>query len=392
LFYRKLLLKFYSQQDHDHHLPLDFTTNLIKRYLLEYTQRFAKDTLLKNQRKLVKVAKVSFNSKTETWESGDFELPYIFNDFVILTPIDMLTRDEIWINREDMVKDYRRIVNSVGNDQLRAQVNNYFYKFLSSLPKKPSQKEKNDVIMKAYREFPELIDYYIRYKEDAGDKAVELSEKLVTESKFFFVDQINQFVEELNALTGFYKTLGNTYNEARKRALFMKDVVENKGGHRIFYTTKGKPVRKETDLHILYRLTWFATPSDVSREVNDGRGPADYKISKGAFDKTIVEFKLASNTQLERNLKNQVAIYQKASDAPKAIKVIFYFTRNELNKVNRILKILGLTNDQNIILIDARRDNKPSGSKAGINDGFNINFNPDSDELDFGDINFDDLD
>jgi hypothetical protein len=361
----------------------DFTTNLIKQYLLEYTQSFAQEHLLKKQRKLVKVAKVKFNTKTETWEPGEFELPFIFDDFVILTPVEMLTKDEIWINRDDMVRDYRRVVNSVPDEQLRAQLNNYFFKMLTSLPKKATQKEKNEVITNAYREFPAFLDYYIRFKEDAGDEAVDLSEKLVAESKYFYVDQINRFVEELNRVTGFYKISGTTYDEARERVFFLKDVVENKGGHRIFYDVRGKPVRKETDLHILYRLTWFATPSDVSREVNDGRGPVDFKVSKGAFDKTLVEFKLASNTQLERNLKNQVEIYQRASDAPKAIKVIFYFSRSELNKVNAILKKLKLTDNQDILLIDARRDNKPSGSKAAGDY-----------ELDFKDIdlNFDQSD
>ena len=46
------------------------------------------------------------------------------------------------------------------------------------------------------------------------------------------------------------------------------------------------------------------------------------------------------------------------------IAVIFYFTRQEQDKVNRILKDLKMINDPNVILIGARKDNKPSGSKA----------------------------
>ena len=75
----------------------------------------------------------------------------------------------------------------------------------------------------------------------------------------------------------------------------------------------------ETDLHILLRLTWFATPSDVSREVDDGREPADLKISRGSFDKTIIEFKLAGNSSLKRNLQKQAELYQKARDARSGI-------------------------------------------------------------------------
>ena len=67
------------------------------------------------------------------------------------------------------------------------------------------------------------------------------------------------------------------------------------------------------DAHILYRLTWFATTSDLSSEVNNGRGPVDFKASRGSADKTLVEFKLASNPQLKKNLLNQVDVYKKAS-------------------------------------------------------------------------------
>jgi hypothetical protein len=117
-------------------------------------------------------------------------------------------------------------------------------------------------------------------------------------------------------------------------------------------------------VHILFRLTWSNTISDVSREVNDGRGPADFKISRGAYDKTLVEFKLASNPQLKRNLRKQLEIYKKASDAKSGFKVIIFFIEEEFYRVTGILKELGLERNPDIVLIDARMDNKPSGSKA----------------------------
>ncbi|MEX2030537.1 MAG: hypothetical protein WD906_06165 [Anaerolineales bacterium] len=98
--------------------------------------------------------------------------------------------------------------------------------------------------------------------------------------------------------------------------------------------------------------------------VNDGRGPADFKISQGSQDKTIVEFKLASNSQLRRNLQRQAEIYKNASDAKNAIKAITYFSQGELDRVTDILKDLGVLGHPDIVLIDARSDNKPSASKA----------------------------
>jgi hypothetical protein len=121
--------------------------------------------------------------------------------------------------------------------------------------------------------------------------------------------------------------------------MYLKDVIENKDGYRIFYHD-GVPIQKEEDVQILYRLTWRATPSDVNREVNNGRGPVDFKVSRGAIDSTLVEFKLASNSQLARNLQNQVRIYEKASNTKTSYKVIVYFSEHELDRVNNILKDL----------------------------------------------------
>lgn len=84
----------------------------------------------------------------------------------------------------------------------------------------------------------------------------------------------------------------------------------------------------------------------------------------GAADKSLVEFKLARNTQLERNLKKQTPIYKKASNAKRAISVILFFAGSEEREVQRILKKLGIDNSSDVVLVDARKDNKPSGSKV----------------------------
>jgi hypothetical protein len=129
-------------------------------------------------------------------------------------------------------------------------------------------------------------------------------------------------------------------------------VIEENDGYRLFYY-KGEPIKKEEYLQIIYRLTWYSTTYDVNREVNNGRGPVDYAISKGSRDKTLVEFKLASNSKLKQNLSHQVEIYEKAHSTDSSIKVILYFNADEFTKVNKILKELKLDQDKNIILIDA---------------------------------------
>lgn len=338
----------------------DFTTNLIKEHLLKYTQEFTINNIEKKYIRKFCIDKVRFNYSSESWESDYFYLPTFSNDYVLLTPRNLLTKDDIWINRDDLVNYYNDIRISMPNVQLRDQLDNYLLKIL---PPTPTESEKKSAIMSTILSNPEYLEYYILYKEKHGDWAVSQSEEKVNETDELFVQQIRKLTKILADSTDFYSFQGDTYVEARKRIEFLKDVIEQKSGWKLFYID-GEPITRESDLHILYRLTWFATPFDVSREVNDGRGPADYKISLGSQDKTIVEFKLASNSQLRKNLQNQAEIYQQASNAGASIKVIIYFSEQELNRTQTILQELELSGKKNILLIDARSDNKLSASRA----------------------------
>jgi len=337
----------------------DFTTNLIKRFLCEYTEAFAKKYIVPEQCATFAVSKVDFNIKLGFWAPARFILPKLKNDFVLLTPKDILTKDDTWINKEDFFREYHDIPSAISNSALRAQIDAYFR---SVLPKEPTSRDEHEAMRKTAMRFPELIDYFIRLKEQNGDYATKRSIEKVEDSITKYIHGFGELVKLLDK-AAFYKTPVTSKEAALEKCLFLKDVVETKGGHRLFYL-KGQPIEREEDLQILYRLVWHNTDFDVSREVNDGRGPADFKISSGAKDKTIVEMKLASNRQLERNLERQAEIYQAASDAKSAIKIILYFTLEQKERVSAVLKRLKLEKCADVILIDARNDNKPSASKA----------------------------
>jgi hypothetical protein len=341
----------------------DFTTNLIKNYLLTYTSQFAKNHIVSKSVRIVSVPRAYFSYDSERWMPKKYSLPIYNNDFVMLTPKDLLTKDDTWISHGDMINRFHDIPDAVENEQLRAEINNYFY---SRIPEDedPTKDEYADAIYSTLSKYPELIDYYIKMKEDKGDEAVISSFSKVLESDLLYIKQFGGLADLLQKQTLFYQISGNTKDETFEKIRFFKDVIENKGGYKIFYGSDGKPIRRERDVHIMFRLVWYGTPSDVSREVDDGRGPADFKISRGAADKTLVEFKLASNTQLKRNLEKQLDIYRKASDAEAGYKVIIFFTEQEMVKIQGVLRELKMEKDQNVILIDAMSDNKPSASKA----------------------------
>lgn len=338
----------------------DFTTNLIKDYLLKYTSQFATENINPSMLSEFYIPRALFSYKTKSWVTRSYILPRHNNDYVILTPKDILTKDETWICRPDMLNDFRMITDALPNDALRAQLNDYLR---SILPKYPNRNDYLEAVSRTIKANPEFIEYYIKYKEENGNEAVAVSEAHVKYTEFFFIENIKSFVGWLNQNTNFYKQAYDTYKESLDRINFLKHVIENNDGYKIFYLN-GKPVHSEKELQLLFRLTWFETPSDVNSEVNNGRGPVDYKISRGSKDKTVIEFKLASNSQLEKNLKKQAEIYAKANDTKKIIKAIMYFTLEEELKLKEILERLKILDKEYVITIDARNDNKTSASRA----------------------------
>ena len=336
----------------------DFTTNLIKKFLLDYTQAFATKHLADRQLREFAVHKVHFDFESRRWRGGRYVLPSIGGDYVILTPREILTKDEAWINRSDMIDRFSDIFPSIGDQELRTQVNDYLQR---RLMEDAGKEETRKAVAATIEQFPQVLDYYIRQKEADAPQAHRESKAKVQETERRFIRQVREFVRLHLEGSDFYKPV-DSFKAALERVHFLKSVIEDRDGYRIFYVN-GKPVKREEDLQLLYRLTWFSSPFSADREVNNGRGPVDYKISKGSTDATLVEFKLASNSKLRQNLKHQVGVYQKANDTASSIKVIMCFNDAEIEKTTKVLREIGL-GGPDVVVIDASNENKPSASNV----------------------------
>jgi hypothetical protein len=338
----------------------DFTTNLIKGYLLDYTQAFARAHLRADQCRTFAVTKARFNYETESWVTGQYYLPVLWGDFVLLSPSDMLTRDDTWISHGDMLGRFSQIPEAMPDGELRAQVSNYF---LQHLRANPTKADRDAAARATLREFPILLDYYIRLREDAGDEAEAQSVEKVNETLGVFVEQLKTLVADLKTRTDFYDLGWSSYKEVLIRAQFFKHYVENQDGWKLI-NKAGRPFAQETEVQLYFGLVWFGSKFDVNREPNNGGGPVDFKVSIGAKEKSLIEFKLASNRQLKRNLQRQLEVYERANQTATSVTVIICYTEHDQTRLADILEDLELTNREDIIVIDARNDNKPTGSKA----------------------------
>jgi hypothetical protein len=350
----------------------DLTTNLIKGFLLDYTETFAKRYIDKSKLGVFDVAKAIFDRDLGVWKSKKYTLPRLGKEYILLTPEDILTKDDTWINKEDLQKDFIHIRDAIPNVELRERISVYFE---SKLPKRaeknsrgqlevraPTAREKSSAMQKTIQEFPEFIDYYIKYKEDHRREALRRSADDVASVKSQLVNSIQNLVALLE-MGDFYKHQATSLDEARKKINWFKHVIEDQDGYKEFYH-KGIPIKLESNFQAMFKFVWEGSSFACDAEVNNGRGPVDFKVSKGRSDQTLIEFKLASNSQLKDNLENQVAVYKKANNTTQSYIVLIYFSEAEMNKVKSIIVDLDEAEKAGIILVDARNDNKPSASKV----------------------------
>lgn len=343
----------------------DFTTNLIKSFLLKYTEKFTLKYLNRSQTRFLSVARSKFNYKFEKWMAEDYTLPYINHDYVILTPKDILMKDDTWINRNDLLNSFEDICASVTNDSLRFEFNNYFQKILNELARgkeKPSSDDKRKAKDMVLSQFPEIIDYYIKSKELHKVEAYNNSVHDVTVTDVMLRQDVSKAREQLTSLKFYSKPVSE--QELLEKIDILKNFIEHQGGYKLFYPN-GNLCTNEIFVHKLFQFLTLTSNSDVNFEVNNGNGAVDTVFSLGRRDKTLLEIKLGGSSSLPRNLENQLEAYKKSNGTDKGYFLIICFNQKQIEKVYNITKNFPEETKKYFISIDADKSNKTSASKLG---------------------------
>ena len=358
----------------------DLTVNLIKGYLCSYTEKFAKRYLSKDCIKKCIVEKAEFNYETESFVSKEFILPYIVNEkgkreYVLLTPKDILREDEPAINRKDFLDSYEDVRSMIDNDTLRAYVNNYIAKAISEYEEKQKRNKKKvsdrsikkiekNAFKELTREYPELYDYYIKHVEDNPEQVRKLAREECLGELIKLYDNSKALISKIIEEGYVFREDVEAREEAKNRLKFFKHIIEDCDGYKCLYYN-GKQIAKENDLQRLFRFVWYGTSYKVDAEPNNGRGQADFIVSKGVKNQSIIEFKLASNSSLG-HVFTQVKIYEAANCADGSLIAIFYFTEEEKRFAEKVVEDAGHKSAINeaVYLIDCIKDNKKSASIA----------------------------
>jgi hypothetical protein len=140
-----------------------------------------------------------------------------------------------------------------------------------------------------------------------------------------------------------------------------RDWVENGRGCTVISDSNEKKV--QTFLLLIAKHMCDENNWDLSSEPDGGRGPVDFKISRGN-DKTIIEIKLSSNPQCAHGLEKQIEEYAKAERTNKKIFLIInngkHYRRLQGVEELREIMVKNGKNPAQIEVIDAFT--KPSAS------------------------------
>lgn len=276
----------------------DLITNILMPEIIEFTNRIINDFDIKTKK--IKIL------------NDFFDLPYNkYNSApIFLIPNNLLTPLPLAVNFEDIenvcLENYR-VRKTLNEDYIFNQKNNKKILRELLLINKDFCKEWVNAYKIAkpcpYNWKKDPIGQYIWY---------EYSKYIVNNNELPLKIHNNPTARDVYSIT---KAICKQFKKS----------IEDLGCWKIIYDDNNKPRHEDVVQLFFYGVacSYFeANNIDFSKECNNGRGPVDFKLSRGATEKIIVEVKLTSNKQLKHGILKQLPIYMTQENTKKAIYLV----------------------------------------------------------------------
>jgi hypothetical protein len=329
----------------------DITATILRQRFVNYTYRIANGKNIPIKKFTYRRGK--YDPTFQRWKEITCELPVNPNNKlpILLTPkryirdLPTISANNFW--------DY---CYSNENEILR---NDFSFDTTSNVDKK--------TIVDLARKHPELRKKYLKNVESTEPDPYNFEEdkrgvvnwynesskyceeyplRIVFQNKEEFISSINLILEEF------------------------KNYIRNNGGWSLLWNDDGKPKSEEACQFLLQGIVTHrcrACNIDISREVNIGRGPVDFKVSQGYDYRALLELKLAKNSKFWNGLTKQLPKYQEAEGVNIGYFIVVLQTENDLKRLTNIRKYIDEVNQSTgyqikHVVIDARKS-PPSASK-----------------------------
>lgn len=274
----------------------DIVCNVLKARFIAYTKEICDQHGVETEP--IEVAHSSWSRDYCRWDSQTVELPR--NPWtgraVILTPKHFLRRLPVFTPQ-----DFWDWSFSHEAEQIKGQFN---YDVATNV--------KAEEIAKLARNNPDLARKFIRGYEDRVPPPYDTDQDPKGRVRWYEAGQeLATYLrpvaepETTSDFCAFVKTLIEEFIWA----------VEQRGGWKLLWNPDGTP-RAESAVQQLFHVTMLgyckAHNIDLSPESAAGRGPVDFKFSRGWQDRALVEVKLSNHTRFWHGLDTQTPTYMKA--------------------------------------------------------------------------------
>ena len=292
-----------------------------------------------------------FNQDKRLWEPLHFQAPVnpISGQPVLLCP-QFFLRTLPTINANDFWKFSAQhspdIINAKFGDDIQSRV------------------DKGRIIDLAVS-YPDLVDQFVEHARNSEPQPYPFKLDPQLLFRWYMASQkwaASTPLDEraLKTFPAFLKALAESF----------RDFVEQNRGWQLLWNDNGTPRAEEAAQNLFMGVVSHycrANDIDVSREANIGRGPVDFKVSRGWRSRALVELKLAKNTKFWSGLRRQLPTYMKAEGIKQGVFLVVCFNDKDLERIGgieaiarSISKTLGYKID--VEVVDASKD-KPSASK-----------------------------
>jgi hypothetical protein len=207
------------------------------------------------------------------------------------------------------------------NESLRDSLND----LIGSAWKESTLSEQKRLLRRKFIEVPDVLREIIRSYQEEDPKRYDF--KLDRKGEVIWYRTSKRLPQEvpLELKLSDTPTLDEVYEVVVAICEHFRDLVENKQLARLLHDDRSRPKRESAAQLLFFGLASAyceANNLDLSPESNAGRGPVDFKMSRGFNGKVLVEVKLTSNSQLAHGFEAQLPIYQRAEGTQKGIYLV----------------------------------------------------------------------
>jgi hypothetical protein len=323
----------------------DMVAAIVIRHLHQYSQRMADE--------------LSIDARFYTYGDKEYRLPFdpISGRRIFLLPQEILRALPIandWSDIDEVCSH---------NAALRERVN----AIIGDTWKKASHKAKRDLretLLQEPEVLRDLIDQYKAKPADQYDFTLDPEGEVI----WFTAAQKYSQLHPLDLTQYKQLNIENAYAVVLSICQRYKQLIEDNGLVQLLYNDKGALKHERAAQLLFFGIAdayCEANNLDLNREPNAGRGPVDFKLSRGYNIRINVEVKYSSNPKLITGYREQLPTYNLAEKTTYSIYLVLQTSKStdridELKEMYSNSKAGGIRSPE-IIVIDCVP--KPSASK-----------------------------